>query len=266
MTFSLLSDDEKVKIDVLFKKFKPKKNVTVERYKFNTRCQGASESVEQYVTALRLVARNCDYKDLEDELGRDRIVCGTNSERIKERLLREQDLTLDKALHTCRADEESKKQLKSMDDDMADTVVHSLKSRSRNVKGPRPSIESEQWIFSCRFCGSQHAKGKRPAFGKKYTQCNRLNHFAKVCRDRKKVAVLLEDQEQFENGDQQFVGGINKSEKNVTNEYCVTLDVEGVPIRLKVDTGAQANILYRGATTRHYRTDLYTETNIGQTN
>ena len=156
-------------------------------------------------------------------------MCGTNSERIKERLLREQDLTLDKALHTCRADEESNKQLKSMDDDVADTIVHSLKSRSRNVKGPRSSMESEHWIFSCRFCGSQHAKGKCPAFGKKCTQCDRLNHFAKVCRDRKKVAVLSEDLEQFENGDEQFVGGISKSAKNITNEYCVTLNVEGVP-------------------------------------
>ena len=64
-----------------------------------------------------------------------------------------------------------------------------------------------------------------------------------MCRDRKKVAVLSEDQEQFENGDEQFVGGISKSEKNITNEYCVTLNVEGVPTRLKVDTGAQANIL-----------------------
>ena len=57
------------------------------------------------------------------------------------------------------------------------------------------------------------------------------------------MAVLSEDQEQFENSDEQFVGGISKSKKNVTNDYCVTLDVEGVPIRLKVDTGAQANIL-----------------------
>eukprot|EP00731_Ephydatia_muelleri_P038974 Em1020g3a len=60
-----------------------------------------------------------EFKNLEDELIRDRIVCGTNSERIKERLLREQDLTLDKALHTCRADEEEA--VKSMDDDAADT-------------------------------------------------------------------------------------------------------------------------------------------------
>ena len=57
------------------------------------------------MTALRLIARNCEFKDLKDELIRDRIVCGTNSERIKERLLREQDLTLDKALLTRRAED-----------------------------------------------------------------------------------------------------------------------------------------------------------------
>ena len=108
--------------------------------------------------ALRPIAHNCEFKDLEDELIRDRIVCGTNSERIKERLLREQDLTFDKAPHTCHAEEESKTQLKSMNDDVADTVVHSLKSRPRSVKGPRPSTESEHW--NCRFCSFQHAKGK----------------------------------------------------------------------------------------------------------
>ena len=116
--------------------------------------------------------------------------------QLRKRLLREQDLTLDKALLTCRAEDESGKQLKSMDDDVSATVVHSLKSRSRrlSVKGPRPSTELEHWIFNCRLCGSQHAKEKCSAFWKKFTQieCNRLNHFAKVCRDRKKVAVLSE--------------------------------------------------------------------------
>eukprot|EP00731_Ephydatia_muelleri_P013204 Em0007g514a len=45
-TALVLKDDEKDKIDILFKKFeeycKPKLNVTVQRYKSNTRCQGAS--------------------------------------------------------------------------------------------------------------------------------------------------------------------------------------------------------------------------------
>ena len=50
-TALVLKDDEKDKIDVLFKKFeeycKPKKNVTVERYKFNT--HAAKEQVSLWI-------------------------------------------------------------------------------------------------------------------------------------------------------------------------------------------------------------------------
>ena len=51
---------------------------------------------------------------LEDELIRDRVVYVTNSERVKERLLREEDLTLDKALMLCRVNEQSSQQIRAM--------------------------------------------------------------------------------------------------------------------------------------------------------
>ena len=97
------------KIDALFAKFedycKPSKNVIMERYKFNTRTQQKDETADQCVTELKLIAKNCNFGSLEDELIRDRLVYGTNSERVKERLLREEELTLLKALKICRADE-----------------------------------------------------------------------------------------------------------------------------------------------------------------
>ena len=97
------------KIDALFAKFedycKPRKNVIMERYKFNTRTQQKDETADQRVTELKLIAKNCNFGSLEDKLIRDRLVYGTNSERVKERLLREEELTLLKALKICRADE-----------------------------------------------------------------------------------------------------------------------------------------------------------------
>ena len=42
--------------------------------------------------------KNCSFGDLEDELIRDKIVCGVNSDDAKQQLLRVQDLTLDKNL------------------------------------------------------------------------------------------------------------------------------------------------------------------------
>ena len=79
-----LNDMQHDKIDVFFTKFeeycKPKQNVIVERYQFNTQVQDKAESIDRYVTGLQLIAKNCSFRDLEDELIRDRTVCGVNSD------------------------------------------------------------------------------------------------------------------------------------------------------------------------------------------
>ena len=165
----VLTAEEQDKINVLFAKFesycKPKRNVTVERYKFNTRMQAAEESIDQFVTALRLIAKDCDFKLLEDDLIRDRIVCGTNSDRVKERLLREHDLTLDKAINICRSTEESKKQLESMSEEKADPKVHAVKPAPAGSEEKSSTPHGK--IDRCRNCGLQHGRDSCPARGRK---------------------------------------------------------------------------------------------------
>ena len=94
MTFT---SSEEYEVDALFANFedycKPKKNVIMERYKFNARTQQKDETANQYVAELKLIAKNCNFGSLEDELIRDRLVYRTNSERAKERLLRKEELT-----------------------------------------------------------------------------------------------------------------------------------------------------------------------------
>ena len=91
---SMVFGDEQDKINKKFEDYcKPKQNIAVERCKFNMRLQNKSETIDQFVTALRLLAKECNFKELHDELIRDRIVCGITSDRVKEQLLREQDLT-----------------------------------------------------------------------------------------------------------------------------------------------------------------------------
>ena len=54
------------------------------RYQFNNEIQG-SEAIDSFVTRLRLKSRDCDYHD-SDEMIQDRIVIGTNSPKIREKL------------------------------------------------------------------------------------------------------------------------------------------------------------------------------------
>ena len=99
------SDEDKVKIDVVIKTFEeyctPKKNVTYERYVFNTRAEGAAEGIDAYVTELRKLPRNCEFGELHDSIIRDRIVCGIRSNGVRKRLLREKYLTSERAVEKC---------------------------------------------------------------------------------------------------------------------------------------------------------------------
>ena len=64
------------------------------------------QSVASYATDLRTRADHRDFGDLKDSLIRDKIVIGIRDNKTQERLLRESDLGLDKALQICRASEE----------------------------------------------------------------------------------------------------------------------------------------------------------------
>jgi len=130
-----LLEDEQGKLDVLFTKLKtyckPKQNMTIKRYRFNTCVQGRQENIDQYMTELRLIAKNCSFGDLEEQLIRDWLVCGTNSEEFCQKLLRVEELSLDKAISICRAHEESKKSAQYLRvNDKGSVEVNELKRKN----------------------------------------------------------------------------------------------------------------------------------------
>ena len=94
------------------------------------------ETIDQYVTELRTKARTCEFGDLTDSLIRDRFICGIPDNGLRERLLRTQDLTLDKAISICRAAENTKEHLKEMASDTMHTQghVHGVHMNRRKVK------------------------------------------------------------------------------------------------------------------------------------
>ena len=50
---------------------KPKQNMTIERYHFDTCVQGKQETLDQYMTELRLITKNCIFGELESKLVRN---------------------------------------------------------------------------------------------------------------------------------------------------------------------------------------------------
>ena len=61
------------------------------------------------MTALRKIAEHCEFRDVLDDMLRDRIVCGISSKRTQQRLLQEADLTYAKAHDMALAAETAQK-------------------------------------------------------------------------------------------------------------------------------------------------------------
>lgn len=64
---------------------------------FFLRNQGLDENIDKYVMDLRVLA-GTNFGDIKDSLIRDRMVYGTNNSAMRERLLRDEKLTLVKCL------------------------------------------------------------------------------------------------------------------------------------------------------------------------
>ena len=60
----------------------PKPYVIMERFKFNKRDRGPSETVAQYIAALRRLSEHCNYGTVLEDMLRDRLVCGIRGDRI----------------------------------------------------------------------------------------------------------------------------------------------------------------------------------------
>ena len=164
-----LSAEERKKPETVLAKltehFEPKRNI-YERYVFNTVSQDQDESFDQFLNRLRELAATCNFGTLEEEMIRDRIVIGIRDNRTRERLLREPDLKLERAIDTCRTNELGTKQRQKME---KSEIVNYTRAKQR------PSN-------SCQYCRGVHARGNCPAYGKMCTACKKKNHLANVCK------------------------------------------------------------------------------------
>ena len=96
---------------------------------------------------------------------------------------------------------------------------------------------------SCRNCGKSHAPRQCPAYGKKCFNCDKSNHFTKVCRAKKKIYAIEQDKTHMVKDEPLFIGAVNSNKTKQNKEGFKTLRIQQQEITFKIDTGSQANIL-----------------------
>ena len=222
------------KLDPIIEKFEvycsPKKNTTYERYIFNF-CTQNGRTIDAFVTDLRSKAKTCEFGELQDSLIRDQIVCGIDNNSIRERLLRNNNLTLEKAIDDVRAAETSRTQTQELNNSVEAAALtnerrphnakHPTKGRGSGYKKPSPCIR----------CGTTHDQGQCPAFGQTCLKCQGKKS---LCQDvflkknkRSKPQKLHDVQhiDSHEDSDQDdlFIGEIDALNKPPENELFVAL-------------------------------------------
>ncbi|XP_034058782.1 uncharacterized protein K02A2.6-like [Gymnodraco acuticeps] len=256
--------DPKTILDALGDYFKAAKNVIYERYTFGCCKQGPDEPIDSFITKLREKASSCEYRDLKDELIRDRLVLGIASESTRRRLLRERDLTLPTAVEICRLAELTESRMRLIESPQAQVdSINSMvdrqggrrkiqwKTAERNTAAER----EQQW--TCKYCGNGHKRGREqcPAYGKTCRACGVSNHFAKVCQassraEKTRKVNVVEDVQQTE-GDSdtsenlynvtEYVGNV----KAPGRKWFVHLHLNKKRQLCQLDTGATCNVMGR---------------------
>lgn len=101
------------------------------------------------------------------------------------------------------------------------------------------------WSFSCGKCGTTHERRNYPAYGKKCHKCKKPNHYQKFCKSKfsKSVHRLDEYSSCESDGENYFVGAVNRKTEIKENACFSSFKLQGKTVQFKIDTGAQVNIL-----------------------
>ena len=121
------------------------------------------------------------------------IACGTNDNSLRERLLRQSELNLSKAISAGHADEETRKHAREILKSNETIDLHKTSKHSKSKS--QTSAQATEIIKKRKFGENSHHRGKCPAYGKVCHNCNRKKNFKKCCPRNRKTLPEIEQTE-----------------------------------------------------------------------
>ncbi|XP_064642179.1 uncharacterized protein K02A2.6-like [Lineus longissimus] len=168
--------------------FQPAKNVEFETYSFRQARQKPDESTDQYHVRLRKLSIHCEFHDVDREI-KSQIVQTCRDSEVRQKALRDPNLTLQQLLAYARAREASGVQAKAMVDGH-ETVIKKVESQNNRSKPKKfvPKAKPKSKDLTCGLCGGPYPhENECPAKGKSCNNCGIMNHYARVCRKSKQA-------------------------------------------------------------------------------
>ena len=248
--------------------FKPKKNLSYERYMFKKAVQQEGEDAASYITRLRTLAESCEYQQIAIEI-KDHFIASCLSVKLRKLLLKEGNLTLEKLQEVARGEETAIEQARQIEKDKQETVnktkeVNSLKPQ-RQYQNQRQYRSQRQSNFrekgknrdsKCFKCGDAFVQGHLKnckAIGKTCFKCGKSNHLAKVCRSQAPTKIKTNTVDFFDSSDEETFT-LMFEESPIENEDVKTISqpnsiqhvavkINNVKTKAVVDTGSSIDVI-----------------------
>ena len=189
-------EEDDIMVKGLFQKFKDycllKKNLIVARRRFFTRNQQHDETIDAYFAQLKNLSLTCEFGDLKEGLTLYKLVNGIQSNKIRDTLLRKgADLTLQKKIDVCRAEETTNHEMKIIKQEIDVDAIQRNRRRSNNNNRGKMQHTAQAATSTtsnnqkkCKYYGEKHFPKQCPAFGQTCRKCGRKNHWANCCNAR----------------------------------------------------------------------------------
>lgn len=273
--------------------FTPRQNVIFERYKFLKRKQESAEQFDTFFTALVNLSKTCKYDGAEkNNIIRDQIVIGLQSDSLRRDLLYEKDLTLDQAVSICRNKEATKqfaekmgsRESKECQDGGEVSAVQMQSDRGGGATGGATATggmqqrfgdhsggPSKNYVRLCRNCDRSHPPRSCPAYGKRCLRCQNFNHFARCCRSmanptqKKNVHTVTDVASGEVHGCSEtdprnlFAFSVKRvhtvGARHEEDEWYEKVQINSNHLYIKVDTGATCNVMPKVLYEKHCKND-----------
>lgn len=186
-------------------------------------------------------------------------MCGTDNKNIRQRLLCNNELTLQVAINDVRAAETSKTKTEVLTNPAIEAAAVNVNSKNKKPKQPRdpppkqlrdlpPKTDPKQNNKTCGRCGFCHQPRECKAYGQTCKKCQG-KIILPTCltknpnsENRKLHEVEQQSDTDTDTDEDLFLGEVGSSQ-NDKNELFTDLNVNDEDIRFKVDTGAQCNVI-----------------------
>lgn len=275
-TLTVADEEFDTALEALTTYFAPMVNTSYNRHKFRQDRQQEGESVGQYTTRLRGLAKLCNFPAAQvPEFIKDQVIDHCRSQKLRTKLLATRDLTLARTLDIAQAMEASERQASEInaerrEPDRVYATGHAggrgraqfrgrgrAQSRGRGQgqyrgRGKLPPGQSrpprdrdhETDKTQCTRCGMKGHTGQECRCSKNITcyKCSRVEHFANMCRAKTHNSETPDKAKSH-------VQYVESSEDSDDYAYALggsktlSINIDDVPVEMVIDSGATCNII-----------------------